>query len=153
MGMQLEIGLSKKLGMPNFGSKGASVSLTIPADVVLLERPEELRRRIASLFASARQAVERELASTDRPPDDRLEGGASAASSEAPQEWEPSETRLPPPASDRQVRALHAICRRTGRNVYRICQERFGLARPQELDAGQASQLIDELDRHGVGVS
>ena len=61
MPLKLNIGSSKKVGLPDYGSKGASVNLELEVDSSLARNPEQLQSQIKTLFQQAREAVEAEL--------------------------------------------------------------------------------------------
>ena len=46
----LNVGLSKKVGEPDYGSRGASVNLETELDAGLVNDPDRLRDRIRQLF-------------------------------------------------------------------------------------------------------
>ncbi|MDA1251419.1 MAG: hypothetical protein O2820_19590 [Planctomycetota bacterium] len=58
MPMKLNVGLSRKVGEPNYGSRGASMNLELELDNSLVEQPERLRDRIRQL---AKASVDEEL--------------------------------------------------------------------------------------------
>ena len=59
--IKLNAGFSKKVGEPNFGSRGASVNVDLEVESALIDQPEALQERIRRLFLLARKAVEDEL--------------------------------------------------------------------------------------------
>ena len=59
--IKLNAGFSKKVGEPNFGSRGASVNVDLEVESALIDQPEALQERIRRLFVLARKAVEDEL--------------------------------------------------------------------------------------------
>ena len=61
MPLKLNVGASKKVGEPNYGSRGASVNLELELDGTLISEPAKLQARICELFALARQVLEQEL--------------------------------------------------------------------------------------------
>lgn len=63
MPMTVTTGLSKKVGLPNFGSVGALCNITFEADHNLLEQDlEGFQQRVKNAFIAARQAVQDQLA-------------------------------------------------------------------------------------------
>ena len=62
MPLKLSIGLSRKAGEANYGSRGATVGLEMEVDANLVHQPRRLEKRIAYMFQLARQSVDRELA-------------------------------------------------------------------------------------------
>ena len=61
MPLKLNVGLSRKVGQANYGSRGASVNVELELDSTLVQRPDELHGRIRQLFVLARDAVDEEL--------------------------------------------------------------------------------------------
>jgi hypothetical protein len=63
MPLRLNIGLSKKLGLPDYGSLGASCNLDVELDAALLQAdPEAIQRHARNAFDACRRAVQEELA-------------------------------------------------------------------------------------------
>jgi len=64
MPLKLNVGLSKKIGQPDYGSLGASCHLELELDQSLVfDDLDGLHERIKNVFAACRQAVADELAS------------------------------------------------------------------------------------------
>jgi hypothetical protein len=123
MPLKLNIAMSRKLGQPNYGSRGATVGLEMEVDSSLVDQPRQLHERIARLFRLAKQSVDRELGTMDAVhPDPTVR-----------------------PATLAQVRALHAIANRQQLDLTVEIQSRFGVDRPDALSLDQASQLIDTI--------
>lgn len=63
MPMSINVGSSKKIGLPGFGSVGATCNVTFEADHNLLDRNlEEFHQRVKHAFAACRLAVQGQLA-------------------------------------------------------------------------------------------
>ena len=88
MPISINVGLSKKLGMPDFGSVGATCSVTFEADHALLEHDlDGFHQRVKNAFAACHQAVQDQLArevnaeaSSTGAPDNQSHTEASAQS-------------------------------------------------------------------------
>ena len=156
--LKLNAGLSRKVGQPDYGSRGAMVNVEIelPADV--LKDPDRLRKQVRGCFQTLRAAVDEEL------------GVTPATNGRDPQEerWRPtgdvrrngdSDGRTPPngtgngyaangrgglPCTEKQVRALHAFSRRAGVELTAELR-RLGVTTAEELSRRQASEAIDRF--------
>ncbi len=69
MPVKLNIGLSRKVGEPNYGSRGASIHLEVELENGVLNDPAAMRDHVQDLYALARQSVDDEL---QRPADEAL---------------------------------------------------------------------------------
>jgi hypothetical protein len=81
MNLKIQVGLSRKIGQPHFGSLGASCSVELAIDRRLRRAGgESLQRQIAEVFRVCEQAVEAELAkSTQQVPQPPLRRPAGQA--------------------------------------------------------------------------
>jgi hypothetical protein len=133
--IKLSCGICRKIGEPNYGSRGASVNLEMDLESSSAI-DSHLQDHIRSLFAVARGAVDEELR-TDH------------ASSEVPA------PATPPPAANggnngarmatqAQLRAIKAICDRLKLDPDRQARERFNCTLA-ELTLPNASSLIGHL--------
>ena|SRR5438874_4189193 len=133
MPLKLNVGLSRKVGQANYGSRGANVNVELELESGLVDRPQELHGRIRQLFALARGAVDEEL----RP--DAAQAGTPASANGN------GHADAPPPATAAQLRALAAISRQERVVLVDLVRQQFGVGRPEELSKAQASALIDQL--------
>jgi hypothetical protein len=62
------IGLSKKVGLPDYGSLGASCNLEVELDASIVQDPESFQEKIRRLYALASQAVVDQLAHANGKP-------------------------------------------------------------------------------------
>ena len=65
MPMKLNVGFSRKVGEPNYGSRGASIHLEVELDSGVLCDPDNMRACVHRLYALARQSVNDELQRKD----------------------------------------------------------------------------------------
>ena len=130
--IKLNCGVSRKVGEPNYGSRGASVNVELELESSAAQDTNLLHQKIRGLFAIARGAVDEELART------------SASANRPPQGPANNGARNVRPATDSQLRAIRAISERLGLDPEAQAQQQFsrGLG---ELLLPEASRLIDHL--------
>src|SRR6516225_2577453 len=61
MPLKLSVGLSKKVGDANYGSRGASVNIEIELESALAAQLDHLKDRIRQIFNSLRSSLAEEL--------------------------------------------------------------------------------------------
>ncbi len=138
MPLKLNVGLSKKIGQPNYGSLGASCHVEVELDSSLLQHdPDRFHREVRSALAACRQAVNDELS-----PSRSAQGESAGRGEDA---WAAGRNGNRRPASAAQVRAIHGIANGLGVAMVDELQHRFGVDTPDELWVDEASQFIDEL--------
>jgi hypothetical protein len=139
--LKLNAGFSRKVGEPNYGSRGASVNVELEVESGLVGDPDALMTRIRSLFTLAKRSVDAELGSPAPNPN---------GDGRAPREPQPDGRRNNQPsdvryATSSQVRAIRAICNRQGLDARQVANERFRVNDLEELTVREASSLIDDL--------
>lgn len=191
MAVKLSVGLQKKVGLPDFGSLGASCHVEFEIDRGLLEHNlDGFHRKVSEAFVACRQAVQDQLAAASCPHGEDSSGELASShnhSDASRHDVEPRPSRSVPPTPNRtnghagnnghagptghaghnghagtsgyasrpdigtvtqsQLRAIHAISRRSRMDPAVLVRERFQLDRPESLSIRQASSLIDELKR------
>jgi hypothetical protein len=125
MSLKVSIASSRKIGEPNYGSRGATVGLELEVDARLAGSPCQLQACVARLFILARRSVDAELAS----PASNLDR-------------EPSTKQL---ATNKQVRAIQSIASRMNIDVIAELKTQFGVDRPEDLSRREASQMIESM--------
>jgi hypothetical protein len=138
--IKLNAGFSRKVGEPNYGSRGASVNVELEVESGLIGDPDALMGRIRKLFDIARRSVDTELADDPTHSAPRPTGGQGNHSDQ--------NTRY---ATSSQVRALHAIGNSQGVDPGQLASQKFGVGTLEQLRLRQASSLIDELKGNGGG--
>ena len=138
MPLKLNVGLSRKVGESNFGSRGASVNFEVELEHSLVREPDQLREKVRYLFGLAKEAVEQEL-SGHVPPvaNDHGTNGHNGNGTQRPANGRP--------ATGSQVRAINAIAGRQRLDLSAELRSRFSVDRPDDLSISEASQVIDEL--------
>jgi hypothetical protein len=151
----LTVGYTKKIGESNYGSRGANVEVSMDIDG-LPTNPDTMKAQIAGLFNMARQAVADELAktaptvttmtTTATPPllnaAPSTNGHAGNGQPTNGTTYGQTATRV---ATPNQIKALFGLSKRANINLRQLIGERYSVGRPDDLEIGQASRLIDEL--------
>lgn len=66
MEIVVKVGVSRKIGQPNYGSYQASCHIDCPANIALIANPDELESLIAQLYRTCVESVNAELASASQ---------------------------------------------------------------------------------------
>lgn len=151
MPLKLNVGLSKKIGQNNFGSRGASLNLELELDSAIVGEPDRLQERIRQMFHLAKNSIDEELrtpteqssSQSNNSPNDQSQHSAGQKSGQRQAaNANGRRSSSPPPATASQVRALHAIA---GPNLQAALRDRFDVDRPEALTIAEASEMIVEL--------
>jgi hypothetical protein len=157
MAFKINVGLSRKIGQPNFGSLGASCHIDLEIDPQTASLgPDAIQQQILAAFAVCKQSVDTELAQCDKPDTHATVYGfhpAEQPSAPRRQTYQPPASdpsvattqRQPRPATAAQIKALHTIASRSGLTLASELQQQYGLTNPQQLTIQQASHMIDHL--------
>lgn len=161
MSVKLNIGLSRKVGEANYGSRGASINLEVELDNGVLNDPGQLRERVHDLYALARESVDEELQRpTDAGPREfsyansngrahsngaaNGNGNANGHASNGHSHGQHVRIEVAR-ATQSQIRAIFAISKRQGLDPHAIISERFRVHKMDDLSIREASSLIDDL--------
>jgi hypothetical protein len=158
MPLKLNVGVARKVGLPDYGSVGASCNIELELDAGLLERDlEGFHAQVRGIYVAAHQAVQDELARLQAPvelpqqappPTRRPANGQSSGND--PTTYPPADrSRSRKPATEKQLRAIASIARQQHADLDGLLRQDYGVQRPEDLPLQQASELIDLLKAAG----
>ena len=154
--LKLNVGLTKKVGQENFGSKGASVNVELELDSGIITEPERLRERIKQLFTIAKSSVDEELNGSSQVANGHSGTATTGAGTNGNGHTNGNGTSQrktsPRRATASQARALHVIADRQGIDLAGLLRQRFSLDQAGDLSITEASAMIDELKNQPNGV-
>ena len=144
MPVKVNIGLSKKVGLPDYGSLGASAHVEFELDGGYDNgSTDKFQDAVRRAYAACRQAVEAELTAKEQYPSPQTQGQhQSPAPNRAANQTNP--TTQDRGATTSQVRAIHAIANRNGVALAGVLSQ-FKVSRPDDLSIRDASSVIDQL--------
>jgi hypothetical protein len=155
MPLKLNVGVSKKVGLPDYGSAGATCNLELELDARLLETDlDGFHQRVRSAYVAAQQAVHDELSrlqgqsapaqveTRNTAPDRPAHRNGQATTSSRPTG---NRTRPSRPATPNQIRAIRTITRQLGADLDSVLREEFRVERLEDLSMSEASRVIDDL--------
>jgi hypothetical protein len=169
MPLKLNVGVSRKLGLPDYGSVGASCNLEMELDAGLLERDlDGFQALIRGAYVAAHQAVHEELARLQAPRDKPAIApapvpvqahSASAARNGFTRNSGNRQSLYPlagrsggsKAATQRQVKTIQAIARQQNADLAGLIRHEYQLRSPDQLTIRQASELIDRLKNADAG--
>ena len=143
MPLKLNIGLTKKIGQPDYGSLGASCYVEVELDAALLQNDlDGFHRHVRNAYVACQQAVNDELARHDsttppRQPNNGNNGHAAPNGSSNGTSYRASDKQL------NYARRLASQIPNLGR-LELLVDQLFGKA-IAELTGFEASSLIDQL--------
>jgi hypothetical protein len=152
MPLKVNVGLSKKIGLPNYGSLGASVYVEYEADSALLRANlDAFQQQVKNAFVACRQAVQDELerergaSFASRPPSSPSHDGDDRHHANGNGRANSQSQGRPRRATASQIRAIEAIAARQHLDLPALLQLRHNTDQLATLSIAEASQLIDEL--------
>jgi len=157
MTIKINVGVNKKIGLPDYGSAGGHCNIEIEADNSILDDTDQFLQRVQDAYEVARQSVEEEL-SHHRPGNT----GRSSTNTkpESKQEYQRQDYRSNSTGnnrsgndnryvvSEKQLTFIWQLCKGIKgldkRALEKYCDSKFGKASSQ-LSTKEASVLIDDL--------
>ena len=154
MPLKLNLGLSRKVGESNYGSRGANINVEMEVDSSLVSEPDKLKERIRHLFGLVRASLAEELNGNGNGhhPNGNGDNREAGPGTNGNGNGNGQRNTSPRTATQSQVKAIFAICRSQKLDMKRILHDRFRVGRPEDLNIKEASALIDDLkakDRKG----
>ena len=164
MTIKINVGVNKKIGLPDYGSAGGHCNIEIEADNSILDDAEDFLQRVRDAYEVARMSVEEEL-SHHRPSGNGNNAGATQSRVEPQQQRQEyrndnsrsdnnsnSGNRYIASAKQQQFIAslVKAIKGLDWRMLDKYCDVQFGKACSQ-LSPKEASALIDDLQAAKAG--
>ena len=139
--LKLNVGLNRKVGEPNYGSRGGSVNMEVELDNSLMQEPERLRETVSRLFAMVRQSLEQELvADSDCSRSGLEEGPKVLIEKQTLQEAITAQAKL---VTGKQLNFLQTLARSQRRDLQKEVLEAYETY-PERLTCKQASALIEK---------
>jgi hypothetical protein len=149
MPLKLNVGLSKKIGLPDYSSLGASCHVELELDQSLIYADlEGFHDRVRQAFVACSQAVRDELY---RQQPDAVGHASHSGNGTGPSiSGRGASARRHPrdqtrPATASQVKAIAAIAKRQQLALTELLWNDYGINRADELTITEASRLIDAL--------
>ena len=150
MAVKLSVGLQKKVGLPDYGSLGASCHLEFEIDRSLLDSDLAVfHQKVRGAFAACQQAVSDQLSrhQSDQPVSNGNGhngngGNGGNGNGYFSGNGHRGNSR---PATASQARAIRAIAGRQRVDLRQLLGDRFNVDRPEDLSIADASSLIEEL--------
>lgn len=145
MPLKLNVGLSRKVGETNYGSRGANVNVEIEVESALAGDPDRLKERIRQVFGLVRDSLAEELGNGEIANVAATAESHGNSSSAGNGQRKNGASNAPRPATQSQIKALFAITKSQGLNLNQLLRDRFRVGKPEQLSIREASSLIDEL--------
>jgi hypothetical protein len=166
MPLKLNVGVSRKVGLPDYGSVGATCNIEVELDGSLLKGDlEAFHAQVCHAYSAAHQAVHDELArlqttgtqAPTKPPARDAADGSGAGNGHAQGNGEAvlagrtaaEAPRSGKPATASQVSAIRSIARQREADLVAILRSEYDVERPEELTLRQASAFIGWLKGEG----
>ncbi|APW63214.1 hypothetical protein [Paludisphaera borealis] len=150
MPLKLNVGVSRKLGLPEFSSVGASCNVEVELDSSLLQSDlDGFHAQVRGAFTAACQAVDDELVRLQARPAPPVASHGGEARRNGTAGSNRLASRPSKPASANQVRAIVTMARWRDADLAGLLRDEFGVDRPEDLSLADASRFIDRLKAVG----
>jgi hypothetical protein len=148
--LKVSVGLSKKVGLPEFGSLGASCHVEVELDSALLQNDlEKFQQHVRRAYAACAQAVNEELTRSNghHPPQAQnpasANGNGTNGNGHAASNGN-GHSNSQRHATTAQVKAIYGIARNQRLDMGQLMAQ-HGVNKPEDLDIKTASQVIENL--------
>ena len=153
MPMKVSVGLSKKIGLPDYGSLGASCHVEVELDGSMLQTDvDKFQQHVRRAYQACAQAVNEELGRSNghHPPPAQnpapTNGNGANGNGHAGTNGNGNGNGGQRKATNSQAKAIFAIARSQQLDLGQLMAS-YGVNKPDELDIKTASQLIDRLKK------
>jgi len=156
MTIKINVGVNKKIGLPDYGSAGGHCNIEIEADNSILDDAEDFLQRVRDAYEVARMSVEEEL-SHHRPSGNGNNAGATQSRVEPQQqrqEYRNDNSRSDNNSGNRYIASakqqqfiaslVKGVKGLDWKMLDKYCNSKWG-ANTSQLSPKQASELIDDL--------
>ena len=154
MSVKLNLGVSKKIGLPEYSSASGTCFLEVEVDSSVLDNPETFQRKVREVYAACRVAVEEELANHRPNATPKQDVRPTTAPATEYRNSVPPERENPYPISEKQLAFIGKLSKGirglTAQKLDEYCRVTFGKPSVQ-LSAREGSQLIDDLKAAKAG--
>jgi phosphoribosyl 1,2-cyclic phosphodiesterase len=150
MTIKINVGVNKKIGLPDYGSAGSHCNIEIEADNSILDNAEHFLQRVKDAYEVARQSVESELAHhrthqssqspTETAPKQEYRNDHSYSNSRS----QAGNSIASPKQQQFIASLLKGIKGLSWQTLDKYCTSKFG-SNTSQLTPKQASELIDDL--------
>ena len=156
MTIKINVGVNKKIGLPDYGSAGGHCNIEIEADNSILDNADQFLQRVQDAYEMARQSVEEELShhrpsgntaqSRAEPPQQRQESRQEYRNDNNRSDNNSGGNRYIASAKQQQFIAslVKGIKGLDWKTLDKYCNSKFGYNTSQ-ISPKQASELIDDL--------
>ena len=148
MAVKLSVGLQKKVGLPDYGSLGASCAIEFEIDRTLIEHDlQGFHDKVRGAFAACQQSVQDQLANHQSTLTSAARNGhnGNGHATNGYSNGNGNGRGNARPSTASQARAIRAIAGRRRVDLNQLLGDRFSVSRPEDLSISDASSLIDEL--------